>query len=183
MPGLTESEVAGAVAGEPAALRRVYEALAPPITGYLRSRGSDNPEDLTQDVFVALLPRLGRLRGGAPGLRTLAFSIAHARMVDETRRRARRPPVRSFEPDDDPRVAASAEDHAVQRVEGDALLGLLACLKDDQRIVVTLRVVGQLSLEETAEVTGKSIGAVKQLQRRGLLALRERVHAREGVSK
>lgn len=39
--------------------------------------------------------------------------------------------------------------------------------------MVMLRVLGDLSLEETAGVLGKSVGSVKQLQRRGLLRLRE----------
>jgi RNA polymerase sigma-70 factor (ECF subfamily) len=39
--------------------------------------------------------------------------------------------------------------------------------------VVTLRVLADLSVEETARVLGRTPGAVKQLQRRGLLALRE----------
>lgn len=179
---LTEDEVTSAVSGESAGLRRVYESLAPPIAGYLRSRGSDDPEGLTQDVFLALLPRLGALQGGASGLRTLAFSIAHARLVDETRRRARRPAPVSLTAQDDPRTAASAEDDALKRVQGAALIGMLGELGEEQRTVVALRVIGQLSLEETAEVTGKSIGAVKQLQRRGLLSLRTRVLAREGVT-
>ena len=51
----------------------------------------------------------------------------------------------------------------------DAMLGLLNA---DQRSVITLRVLGDLSVEQTAEILGKSAGAVKQLQRRGLLALR-----------
>ena len=182
MSRLTEVEVASAITGEPAALGRVYEALSPAIAAYLRSRGSEDPEGLTQDVFVALLPRLGRLRGGAAGLYTLAFSLAHARLVDEIRRRAKRPRVQSFEPSTDPRSAASAEEHALSRVGNADLCELLGRLKKDQREVVTLRVVGQLSLEETAEVVGKSVGAVKQLQRRGLLSMRAAVQAREGVS-
>jgi RNA polymerase sigma factor (sigma-70 family) len=179
---LTEQDVASAVAGEPAALRRVYEVLAPAIAGYLRSRGSEDPEGVTQDVFVALLPQLRRLRGGNRGLRTLAFSIAHARLVDELRRRTRRPAETTLEPDDDPRVAPSAEDRAMAQIEGAEMIELLAGLSEDQRTVVALRVVAQLSLEETADVIGRSVGAVKQLQRRGLLALRERVQSREGVT-
>jgi RNA polymerase sigma-70 factor (ECF subfamily) len=38
--------------------------------------------------------------------------------------------------------------------------------------VVALRTVAGLSLEETADVLGRSVGAIKQLQRRGLLGLR-----------
>lgn len=179
---LTEQEVASAVAGEPAGLKRVYEELAPAIVGYLASHGSEDPEGLTQDVFLALLPCLDRLKGGLSGLRTLAFSIAHARLVDEARRRARRPGATSYEPEDDPQVAASAEDEALRRLQAGALIAMLAELGRDQRTVVALRVVGQLTLEETAEVIGKSVGSVKQLQRRGLLALRARVLSRKGVT-
>jgi RNA polymerase sigma-70 factor (ECF subfamily) len=182
MSALTDQDVASAVAGEPAGLRHVYEVLAPGIAGYLRSRGSVDPEGLTQDVFVTLLPRLSKLRGGTHGLRTLAFSIAHARLVDEMRRRAKRPAATRFEPDDDPRMVPSAEDGALVQLQSDETVVLLAGLNEAQRTVLGLRLVGQLTLEETAEVTGKSIGAVKQLQRRGLLALRERLQSREGVT-
>lgn len=183
MPGLSELEVASAVAGEPAALRRVYDVLSPALVAYLRSRGSEDPEGLTQDVFLALLPRLGQLHGGATGLRTLAFSLAHARLVDEMRRRATRPAVQPYEPSADPRSSASAEEQALSELRAVELYRLLAELNEDQRTVVALRVVAQLTLEETAEVVGKSIGAVKQLQRRGLLALRAALHAREGVTR
>lgn len=182
MRGLTEQVVASAVAGETGALHRVYEILAPALVGYLRSRGSDDPEGLTQDVFVALLPRLGKLRGGVSGLRTLAFSIAHARLVDETRRRSKRPPALPLDQDDATLVAASAEEHAMTSMNSAALIALLSELSPDQRNVVALRVIAQLSLEETAEVVGKSVGSVKQLQRRGLLALRERILARQDVT-
>jgi len=183
MPALSEADVASAVAGAQTGLRRVYEELAPAITVYLRARGSDDPEGVTQDVFVALLPRLDRLHGGLRGLRTLAFSVAHAGLVDETRRRLKRPAMWALEPNDDPPLAASAEEAAISQVEGEALLKLLGHLREDQRTVVALRVIADLTLEETAEVVGKSIGAVKQLQRRGLLALRELVNEREGVTR
>ncbi len=182
MSRLTEREAAAAAVGESAALRRVYEELAPAISGYLRARGSDDPEGLTQDVFVALLPRLGRLQGGVQGLRTLAFSIAHARFVDESRRRGKRPAPVPFDPDDDTRATGSAEQTAMDRAESVEIVELLECLNPDQRSVVALRVVSQLTLEETAQVIGKSVGAVKQLQRRGLLVLREHVQARAEVT-
>jgi RNA polymerase sigma factor (sigma-70 family) len=179
---LSEQDVAAAVSGEPAALRLVYEALAPGLAGYLRSRGSEDPEGLTQDVFVALLPQLGKLRGGSRGLRTLAFSIAHARLVDELRARSKRRGGPPYDAGADPRVSPSAEDHALERIQDAAIVELIAGLSEDQRAVVALRVVGQLTLEETAEVMGRSVGAVKQLQRRGLLTLRERVQSREDVT-
>jgi RNA polymerase sigma-70 factor (ECF subfamily) len=39
--------------------------------------------------------------------------------------------------------------------------------------VLILRVVADLSIDQIAEVMGRSSGAVKQLQRRGLIAVRQ----------
>jgi RNA polymerase sigma factor (sigma-70 family) len=182
MAGLDDAVVEAAAAGSRDAVERVYRCLAPRVLGYLRSRGVDDPEGLTDEVFLALIPRLSAVRGGEAGLRTLAFSVAHARVVDEHRRRARQPPCASYEPELDSRVAESAESQALARVSTEGLTGLLGELGEDQRAVVTLRVVADLSLEQTAEVLGRSVGAVKQLQRRGLLRLRELMTGEEGTS-
>jgi RNA polymerase sigma factor (sigma-70 family) len=172
MAELTDDIVAAARAGSPEAVGVVYAALSPRVLGYLRARGAEDAEGLTSEVFVQVLGKLGGLRGGATELRTFVFSVAHARMVDEFRRRARRPAMSPYEPELDEREASSAELVALERLGGTNVLGLLDRLSDDQKAVLTLRVVGDLTLEQTAQVVGKSTGAVKQLQRRGLLELR-----------
>jgi RNA polymerase sigma-70 factor (ECF subfamily) len=48
-------------------------------------------------------------------------------------------------------------------------------LSSDQRTVLLLRVIADLSTEDVAQVTGKSVGAVKSLQRRALTTLRRLV--------
>ncbi len=179
---LTEDDVASGAAGDCAALHRIYEQLAPGVGGYLRSHGCQNWEDLTQDVFVALLPRLSRLRGGVSGLKTLAFSIAHARLVDELRQRRRRPLSARLEEAKDERPQLSAEQEAIARWDSAEVVALLGALDERKRAVVTLRVLGQLSLSETAAVLCTSVGAVKQLQRRALLELREQVLQRRAVT-
>lgn len=52
---------------------------------------------------------------------------------------------------------------------------VLADLAPEQREVLTLRIVGDLTVEQVAEVLGKSPGAVKSLQHRGVAALRRRL--------
>lgn len=52
---------------------------------------------------------------------------------------------------------------------------LLSHLTLDQRTVIALRVIADLSLEETARILGKRIGAVKALQHRALEALRQQI--------
>jgi RNA polymerase sigma-70 factor (ECF subfamily) len=57
---------------------------------------------------------------------------------------------------------------------------LCAELSDDQREVLILRIVGDLTAEQVSLIVDKSVGAVKALQRRALTSLRRRVE-REGV--
>jgi RNA polymerase sigma-70 factor (ECF subfamily) len=171
--GLDDDVVRAAARGEPDALRSVYVALAPAVFGYLRAKGVADPESVTSDVFVALLPQLERVSGGAAGLRKLTFAIAHARMVDEHRSRARTPDPVPYEPIVDNRTVASAEDDATASLADARVVAVLAVLPDDQQEVLRLRVVADLSIEQTAEIMGRSTGAIKQLQRRALLALRE----------
>jgi RNA polymerase sigma-70 factor (ECF subfamily) len=176
---LQDDVVRLAASGDPDAFRSVYDDLAPRVLGYLRARGAEDPEGLTSEVFLAAYPRLAGLSGGAAGLRTLVFSIAHARVVDDARRRARRPVDLSYEPEHDDRRIDSAEEQAVTSLEAERALALMSELNEDQRAVVTLRIIGDLTLEQTAEVTGKTVASVKQLQRRGLVRLRSLMVAQE----
>ncbi|WP_235046998.1 sigma factor-like helix-turn-helix DNA-binding protein [Arthrobacter nitrophenolicus] len=50
---------------------------------------------------------------------------------------------------------------------------MLGTLEHDQQEVIALRVVADLSVETTAEIMGKTPGAIKQLQRRALCRLRK----------
>lgn len=54
---------------------------------------------------------------------------------------------------------------------------LLDALSDDQRDVIAMRVIADLSPKEAATVMGKSVGAVKALQHRALRAMREEFEA------
>ena len=161
-----------AQAGEAWAVQAVYEQLAPKVLGYLRIRGAAEPEDLTSEVFLTVFPKLASIQGGAAGLRTFTFSVAHARLVDDLRKRGRREPTVPYEPLDDPRRTASSEDEAVDNLQSERVMALLESLRPEQRDVLVMRILGDLSIEQVAEALGKSQGAVKQLQRRGLLTLR-----------
>ena len=86
-----------------------YNAFSGPVFGYLKARGVDDPEAVTQDVFLALYPKLDSLHGGLQGAKTLLFTIAHARLVDHYRKRERTPDSTPYEPDFDARRSPSAE--------------------------------------------------------------------------
>ena len=177
---LLEDVLPAAQAGEAWALRVVYEELAPRVLGYLKARGASEPEDLTSEVFLTVFPRLAGLTGGAAGLRTFTFSVAHARLVDDLRKRSRREPTVEYDPHDDPRSTPSSETLVLEALSEERVRDLLSGLNDDQRDVLVMRILGELSLEQVAQALGKSVGAVKQLQRRGLLTLKKSLD--EGIT-
>lgn len=178
---LTE-DVLRAGARDPELFSIVYRTYASQVLGYLTARGVEDPEAVMQEVFLAVLPRLETVSGGAAGLRTFLFSVAHARMVDDHRRQSRTPVKLPFDAELDQREESSAEAEALDHVSPAEVLGLLQkVLLDDQREVLTLRIIGGLTVDQAAAVMGKSAGAVKQLQRRALSRLREESAVREYV--
>lgn len=163
-----------AQAGGDWAWEALYRDLAPMVLGYLRSRGAADPDDLLGEVFLQVVRDAGSFRGSERDFRAWILTIAHHRLLDDVRYRARRP-------------AESATGEVLEAagpagdVEIDALMGLelgrlrrgLEALSPDQQDVLMLRLFGELTIEEVATIVGKRPGAVKALQRRGLMALRK----------
>ncbi len=175
-------DVFRARARDPELFSIVYRTYASQVLGYLTARGVEDAEAVMQEVFLAVLPRLQTVTGGVAGLRTFLFSVAHARMVDDHRRQRRTPVELPFEPDLDGREESSAEDEVLQRASPQDVQNLLNVLPDEQREVLSLRLVGGLTVENVADIMGKSAGAIKQLQRRALIRLREQSAVKEYVA-
>jgi DNA-directed RNA polymerase specialized sigma24 family protein len=79
------------------------------------------------------------------------------------------------------RSAPSAETEALAALGTERVRALLDGLSPDQRDVLLLRLLGDLTVEQAAGVLGKRPGAVKALQRRGLAAV-SRALAAQGVT-
>jgi RNA polymerase sigma factor (sigma-70 family) len=173
--------LSAAQTGAPWAFQVLYESLAPRVAGYLRARGAVHVEDLTSEVFLGVFTGLAKFRGDEAKLRSWVFTIAHHRLVDARRQESRRPSLCEYDPEADGRRTLSGEEEAFAALGTDRVRQLLATLAPDQRDVLLLRIVGDLSLEQVAQVVGKRVGAVKALQHRGLAALRRQLD-REGVS-
>ncbi len=184
--GLGFDEVlAAARQGAGWAFARLYESLAPPVAGYIRAQGAHDAEDLTSEVFLAAFSRLSSFSGDEAHFRSWVFTIAHRRVIDDRRARTRRPPPRSLE--EEPvterrgRSSQSAEEDALGAMGMQRVREVLDKLSPDQRDVIALRVIADLSVEQVAAALGKQPGAVKTLQRRALATLRRQLSP-EGVS-
>jgi len=171
-----------AVAGSEDAHADLFGELAPAVAGYLRARGAHDPDDLANEVFLRAFRVLHTFRGDAGRFRSWIFTIARNCLIDERRRAARRPSLVVL-PDAEPvEHAIDAETEALARLAHERVTELLARVSPNQRDVLMLRIVADLSVEQTATVLGKTSEAVKALTRRGLAAL-ERELLRQGVSR
>lgn len=160
--------------GHADALQALWTSYAPSVAAYAGRKGSREPDELTSDVFLAVFAGLTSFDGDEPGFRAYVFTIAHRRVVDELRRRYRRGESIPLPRDGEAAggVVRSAEDVALDRWGTDRVQRLLDALPSDQRDVLVLRILGDLSVKHVADVLGKSVGAVRSLQERGLARLR-----------
>lgn len=168
--------LAAARAGADWAWTRIYDSLAPSVLGYLRARGAPDPDGVSGEVFCQLVRDINRFEGDEAGFRSWVFVMAHHRLLDDLRKRKRRP--ESPLGDDDfgaVRDPVDVEGEVVDRATEEELRAVIAELTEAQRDVLLLRIFGGLKVEEVAQAVGRRVGAVKALQRRGLEALRSRL--------
>lgn len=158
--------------GSERAWERLYEQFAGPLRAYVVMRGASDPDDLVGEVFVQIARNLPRFEGGEAEFRSWIFMVAHNRVIDERRRAGRRPSTPVATHDELMSPLGDAEDEALDALGLDRVRSLVSCLTPDQRAVLLLRFVGDLTLDEVAAALGRPLGAVKQLQRRALRSLK-----------
>ena len=164
-----------AQAGAAWAFEVLYRDLSPAVTGYLRLHGAAEPDDLASETFIGVFTGLSGFSGDEDALRGWVFTIAHRRLIDDWRRRSRRPQVTDDPGDLTALLGGNVEEDALVGVGTDTVHRLCGELPDDQRSVLLLRILADLTIEQVAQVMGRSVGATKALQRRGLRALRTRL--------
>jgi RNA polymerase sigma-70 factor (ECF subfamily) len=155
---------------------RVYDEYSGPLVGYLAMRGARDAENLVGEVFLQIARNIGGFSGTESNFRSWVFMVGHNRLIDERRRHSRRPEqlvdrndlAHYAEPTD-------VEGQVLARISDEELVTLFEELTEDQRDVLVMRIMSGMSLEETAQALDKKIGAVSQLQRRALAALRKRI--------
>jgi RNA polymerase sigma factor (sigma-70 family) len=160
--------------GSVTAFEHLYNVLSPSVARYLRWNGVVDVESLTNEVMAQVHRNLQRFSGDGDSFRSWVFTIAHHRMVDDRRANGRRPALTDAEVPDSVLVGDSEED-ALAVLSDQRLRALLERLSPDQRDVLLLRIVADLSLEDVAVALGKRRGAIKSLQHRALATLRRQL--------
>lgn len=159
--------------GDPYACRWLWDRYAGQIKAFLLTRGTPDADEVVNDVFLAAFTGVGAFVGGEPEFRAWLYRIARNKRVDAIRAYERRPT-----PTDAPSrlssTHAEADSEAVEALVDEEFRDVLATLTPDQRDVVVLRFLADLTLEQTATALDKPVGAVKSLQHRAIDQLRKK---------
>ncbi len=160
--------------GEAEAFGELYERHMQTIFRFIYARmdSRQDAEDLTEEVFLRVWQALPDYKEqGVPFLAFL-FRIARNAVIDYYRSSSRSGYQDSIEDTIIQDFKSDPSELALSNLEHQEIRQVLDNLRDDYRMVLVLRFLSELSPEETAQVMGRSIGAVRVLQHRALSALR-----------
>jgi RNA polymerase sigma-70 factor (ECF subfamily) len=184
MPDLSDPElVAHAQGGNVDAIEALYDRHRPSIFRYVWSRVGDRhaAEDLTSDVFVRMVTALPDYRSTGQPFRAWLYRIAHNLLVDHYRRENKHVAVSLDTIEERDAGGEDPVSFTERRLNAERVQHALSQLDPAHREIVVLRFLCELSLQEVAQVLGKTEAAVKSLQHRSLTALRQ-AFAREQVA-
>lgn len=172
--GVSDKElVERAKLGDRAAWAALYQRFAPVVHGVLLSRvRREDADDLTQDVFVQAMRRLGDVRDGAS---VGGWLVAMARNAAATA--ARRPRVARLGEGDFANGDRNGDGGMETAEEAERVLGVIRSLPEAYRETLVLRLVEGLTGPELAERMGMTHGSLRVNLHRGMLMLKEKLEA------
>jgi len=167
--------VEAACRGENSAIEALYRTHYDTIYRYvvLRLGSPAAAEDVTSQIFMGMIRGIARYRDEGKPFIAWLYGIAQKQIAFFQRGQGRQPSSLHLDAAEE-LIADTAGPHATaeQRELRLRIASALGQMPDGQREVITLRYVLALSLAETAAAVGRTEGAVKQLQLRGLSTLR-----------
>lgn len=164
---------------DPTVLAALHDELYPVVYRYVRYR-LDDPhivEDISSEVFLRLLDALRKNPGGINNLRAWLLGTASHLVSDHLRRQysRREEDLEARERPD----GFSTEDVVDESWRKQQVRRAMRQLTSEQQHVLALRFAEDRSIEETAALMGKSVGAVKTLQFRAVAALKSLLEGKQ----
>jgi len=169
--------LAAARDGDEMAFEMLWRSHNPRLSHFVRARvygsGLDH-EEIVAEAWISVAKDIRKFQGDAAAFASWLYTIARNRLIDATRRRDRQ-----AQGDVEIEEAFWLPDakNTERDFEGDeavaAIVAKINKLPAAQAEVVYLRIVADLSVEETAAIVKKNANAVRVLAHRGLTALRE----------
>ena len=154
-------------------VRRIYSYI------YCRTGNRYDAEDLTSRTFHRALANIDRYESKGLPFSAWLYRIAHNLVANWLRDRSRHPVIALDELAWTRRHVASAIELQVETSEErEALLEAIRRLPPDRQQLLILKLMEGMSNAEIGQVLGRSVGAIKSLYFRILIALREDLEKR-----
>lgn len=159
---------------DPGRFAELYQENFERVYAYVVRRVRDRAaaEDVTSDVFHKALEHLPNFDWRGIPFAAWLLRIASNLIADQWKRSARE--VVADLPEADSQAEMGVIEHQA------SLFRMVEQLPDDQRRVIGMRFAEGKSIREIASEIGRTEGAVKQLQFRGLQSLRQRLGETNG---
>ncbi len=158
---------------DPSRFAELYESNFHRVYAFIARRVHERAEaeDLTAEVFHQALSNIARFEWRGVPFAAWLLRIAANTLADRWQRVSRNQEVQADVLED---TEAETEEDVERRV---ILFQLVERLPADQRLVIVRRFIDQKSVREIAHELGRTEGAVKQLQFRGLQGLRDKARS------
>jgi RNA polymerase sigma-70 factor (ECF subfamily) len=156
--------------GDKEAFGLLYDHYQGPVYRFLfyRTRSTQLAEDLTSETFFRALRSMSGFRWQGKDFGAWLMTIARNLCTDHFKagRTRLEQTTEDMSAHDD--TTEGPESAVLASVTNELLMKALTKLPDEQRDCLIMRFLQGLSIAETAQVLGRSDGAVKQLQLRGV---------------
>jgi len=160
--------------GDSEAIMQIYEHYFPPVYQFIQLRVGDPAlaEDLTSEVFLKMVDALRGHNAPQHSLRGWIFRVARNVMSSHFGKIRQYPTITLEEwvpasSDSDPEV------QFIRSINLERARKALRRLNAEQQEVLILRFGQKLDLQQTADIMGKSVSAIKSLQFRSVNTLRQ----------
>ena len=180
-----EGYLVAAQQGDPTAFEMIWKNLNPRITRFaaVQCYGSTlDYEEVVSEAWISVAKDISKFKGDFAAFRSWVYALTRNRLIDGTRKRDRQ--VKNGGDVTELNLEDSAP-HMEDLIESDeavkSIVERINQLPKSQAEIVMLRIVADLSVQETAKVVSKSENTVRVLCHRGLATLRENWPSRDGA--
>lgn len=135
---------------------------------YYRTRSTQTAEDLTSETFFRALRNMSGFRWQGKDFGAWLMTIARNLATDHFKAGRTRLEMATEDMGQHDDATEGPESEVLQSLTNEILMQALTQLPNEQRDCLVMRFLQGLSIAETAAALGRSDGAVKQLQLRGV---------------
>jgi RNA polymerase sigma-70 factor, ECF subfamily len=137
-------------------------------------------EDITEEVFIKAWKAIKSCQGKEGTFVPWLYRIAHNHTVDVLRKNTNHIPLDSVDPGSlNPSDAENPVELAEAAMERQRIMKVISTLPEQQKQILILKFLNGADNNEIEKITGKNQGAIRVLQMRALLNLKQQLKSQE----